>query len=77
MQAWAHPMWVYIGEDDPTREIWGDFYENKSIQEMLSIMFKGKMTDFPNAWTTAGFSSTVLVAEVSIYLSSSGLCPLW
>lgn len=42
---------------------------------MLSLIFKGKMTDFPNEATDAGFSAEVLVVEVSITPIKDGGVP--
>lgn len=66
LQSRAHPMHQYTGEDDPTRANRGPFFASKFIQEMLSLLFKGKMSDFPTALSNMGFSATVLVAEVNI-----------
>lgn len=62
LQFRAHPMHWYTGENDP-RAIRGPFFESKSIQEMLSLLFKGKMTDFPTELSNMGFLASVLVAE--------------
>ena len=48
-------MAIHQGECDPIRAIRGDFFENKSLREMLSMMFKGKMANFPNDPFEAGF----------------------
>lgn len=45
------------------------------MREMLYLMFKGKMTNFPNEVTDAGFTAEVLVAKVSIFLEVSQLPP--
>lgn len=76
-QAHAHPIWKYTegGGDNPTRAIRGGFFENKPMREMLYLMFKGKMTNFPNEVTNAGFTAEVLVVKVSIFLEVSQLPP--
>lgn len=65
LQARAHPMWQFTGKNDPTRVIRGGFFEGRSMQEMLSLMFKGKATEFPNDSSDAGFSAHVQMIEVS------------
>lgn len=69
LQAQAHPMWQYTRENDPIRAIRGGFFENKSKQGMLSLMFKGEMTYFPSELFDAGFSADVIVPKVILYLS--------
>lgn len=32
LQARAHPMWMFRGENDPTRVIRGNFYGGKSMR---------------------------------------------
>lgn len=59
-------MHQYTGQEDAPRSIQNAFFEGKSIQEMLSLMFKGKISDFPGEVTFDGFSAVVPVAEVNI-----------
>lgn len=65
-------MWMYTGENDPTRMLRQGLYEGKSMEEMLSLMFKGKVSDFPIELSRAGFHANLHVLEVSIYLTASG-----
>lgn len=67
----APPMFQYTGKDDVTKAIRADFFETKLIQEMLSLMFKGKIADFPVEPTHCGFSAKLPIAEVSISLAFS------
>lgn len=62
-------MFQYTGEDDVTRAIKADFFKSKLIQEMLALMFKGKIANFPTEPIYTGFSTTILPAEVSINYS--------
>lgn len=71
-QAQAHLMWMYTGENDPTRALRQGLYEGKLMQEMLSLMFKGKVFDFPNKPSEVGFHANTLVSEVSICLTALG-----
>lgn len=60
-------MWRYTRENDPTRVIQGGFFEGKSMWEMLSLMFKGKASDFPNEPIRSVLHVNSPVVEVSIY----------
>ena len=42
LQARAHPMWEYTGEDDETLAIRDGFYGKKSIEGMQALLFNGK-----------------------------------
>ena len=55
LQGQAHPMHQYGGQDDITQVIQVNFFEGRSIQEMLSLMFKNKIVDFPTKPDYYGF----------------------
>lgn len=59
-------MHQYARKDDVTKSIWNAFFEVKSIKEMLSLMFKGEISDFSEELTFNDFS-TKLLAKVNIY----------
>lgn len=42
LQARARPMWAYTREGVTTRAIRDGFCGNKTMKEMLSLLFKGK-----------------------------------
>lgn len=67
-------MWEYTEEDDPTRVIQGGFFEGKSMQEMMSLMFKGKVMAFHNDVSDAGFNAQVRMIEVSTRSHYFSLC---
>lgn len=50
-------MWEYNPKDDSTRAIRGGYYEGRSLRDMLTLMFKGRATDFPNEPRDLKFSA--------------------
>lgn len=55
LQARAHHMWADTGEGDDTRAIRGDLYGGKSMQEMFSLLFKGKALEFLADYADRGY----------------------
>lgn len=71
LQARGHPMYEYTGDSDPNRAIRGEKFYEKSMREVLSLMFKGKTEDFPNEHSNGGFIVSLQVDEVSVHFSLS------
>lgn len=71
-------MFMYTDETDNTTSIRGDFYEGKSLQEMISMLFKGKTSDFLTDVVYGGFSTDVLPKQVKSRVHSLQffLCPI-
>jgi len=42
-------MWEHNGSDDSTRAIRGRFYEDKSLKDMLALMFRGGGSTSPRS----------------------------
>lgn len=61
-------MWMYNSSDDAIWTIRGSFYEGKSMQEMLSLMFKGRTANFPSDTNDTDFSSMKPMMMVSLML---------
>lgn len=68
LKAKAHPMYMYTDEGDVTRSLHEGYYEGKSPQEILSMMFKGKTADFAKEIKFFGFSAEDPPKEVSIVI---------
>lgn len=64
LQNRAHLMWEYNGLDDSTHTIRGWFYKGNPLREMLSLLFKGKASNFSNEHRNTGFHANLQVLEV-------------
>lgn len=59
-------MYRYTSKDGVNRSIRTDYFEGKSLQEMISMMFKGKTMDFPAETSLAGYLLEAPPPAVSI-----------
>jgi hypothetical protein len=48
---------MYNGEDDASCAIQGNFYDCKSMKEMLSLLLNGKASDYPDHKADTGISA--------------------